>query len=57
MLTVKAVGSPGTVQARLNGIVRQTQCDELIIASAVHDHVARFRSYELLAQIAVLANG
>ena len=49
MLSVAAVGSPATVQARLNEIVRQTQADELIIASAVHDHAARKRSYELLA--------
>ena len=48
MLTVKAVGSPATVQARLNEIIAQTQADELIIASAVHDHAARRRSYELL---------
>ncbi len=50
MLAIKAVGSPATVHARLNEIVRQTQADELIIASAVHDHAARKRSYELLAQ-------
>ena len=49
MLSVAAVGSAATVQARLNQIVRQTQADELIIASAVHDHTARKRSYELLA--------
>ncbi len=48
MLTVTAVGSPATVQAKLNEIVRQTQADELIIAGAVHDHAARKRSYELL---------
>jgi luciferase family oxidoreductase group 1 len=51
MLSVAAVGSPTTVQARLNEIVQQTQADELIIASAVHDHAARKRSYELLAHL------
>ena len=50
MLAVKAVGSPATVHARLNEIIAQTRADELIIASAVHDHAARKRSYELLAQ-------
>ena len=49
MLAVKAVGSPTTVQAKLNEIIAQTQADELIIAGAVHDHAARKRSYELLA--------
>ena len=49
MLKHSIVGSPATVQAKLNEIVRQTQADELIIAGAVHDHAARKRSYELLA--------
>ena len=49
MLAVKAVGSPAAVHARLTEIIAQTQADELIIASAVHDHAARKRSYELLA--------
>ena len=48
MLTVTAIGSPATVQAKLNEIIAQTQADELIIAGAVHDHAARKRSYELL---------
>jgi luciferase family oxidoreductase group 1 len=48
MLAVKAVGSPKTVHEQLNEIIAQTQADELIIASAVHDHAARKRSYELL---------
>ena len=48
MLTVTAIGSPATVQAKLNEIIAQTQADELIIAGAVHDHDARKRSYELL---------
>jgi luciferase family oxidoreductase group 1 len=48
MLTVAAVGSPETVHAKLNDIVAQTQADELIVASAIHDHEARKRSYRLL---------
>ena len=50
MLTVKAVGSPATVHAQLNALIAKTQADELIIASAVYDHTARKRSYELLAK-------
>ena len=53
MLAIKAVGSPATVHATLNEIIAQTEADELIIASAVHDHAARRRSYELLAQPAL----
>ena len=48
MLTVTAVGSLATVQAKLNEIIAQTLADELIIAGAVHDHDARKPSYELL---------
>ena len=51
MLTVTAVGSPTTVQTKIKQIIAQTQADELIIAGAVHDHAARLRSYELLAEL------
>ena len=49
MLAASAVGSPVTVQARLQAIVEQTGANELIVACAVHDHAARLHSYELLA--------
>jgi alkanesulfonate monooxygenase SsuD/methylene tetrahydromethanopterin reductase-like flavin-dependent oxidoreductase (luciferase family) len=49
MLAISAAGSPATVRAKLDAIISQTQADELIIAGAVHDHVARKRSYELVA--------
>ena len=29
----------------------QTAVDELIVAAAIYDHIARLRSYEILAQI------
>lgn len=50
-LSFSAVGSPATVRERLEQIIRQTGADELIVASAVYDHAARLRSYELLAEI------
>jgi luciferase family oxidoreductase group 1 len=49
MLAVSAVGTAQSVRAQLAAIVAQTQADELIVASAIHDHAARLRSYELLA--------
>jgi luciferase family oxidoreductase group 1 len=52
MLTVAAVGSATTVQTKLKEIITQTNADELIIASAIHDHAARKRSYESVAAIA-----
>ncbi len=51
MLAVSAVGSPRSVAQQLALLLQQTQADELIIAGAVHDHAARLRSYELLAQV------
>ncbi len=52
MLTVTAVGAPKTVNQQLNNLIAQTQTDELIIASAIHDHSARKRSYALVASLA-----
>ena len=53
MLAVSAVGSPASVAAALRSIVERTGADELIVATAVHDHAARVRSYQLLAQLAL----
>jgi luciferase family oxidoreductase group 1 len=44
------VGSPATVRAGLDGLIAATGADELIVASAIFDHSARIRSYELLAR-------
>ena len=52
MLSVSAAGAPATVRAQLEELVAHTQADEMIVASAVHDHAARRRSYELLAALA-----
>lgn len=49
MLACSVVGSPQTVHQQLADLHRQTQADEWIVASAVFDHGARLRSYELLA--------
>ena len=50
MLAATAVGSPSTARRQLDAIIERTRADELIVACAVHDHSARLRSYELLAQ-------
>jgi luciferase family oxidoreductase group 1 len=51
MLLCSFVGSPGTVRAQLERFVRDTGADELMVASAVFDHAARLRSYQLLASL------
>jgi luciferase family oxidoreductase group 1 len=48
MLRRSFVGSPETVRAGLDRFVAETGADEVIVASAIHDHAARLRSYELL---------
>jgi luciferase family oxidoreductase group 1 len=44
------VGSPTTVQASLEPLLAETAADEVMITTMVHDHAARKRSYELLAE-------
>jgi alkanesulfonate monooxygenase SsuD/methylene tetrahydromethanopterin reductase-like flavin-dependent oxidoreductase (luciferase family) len=46
---VEIVGSPATVMARLTPLLEQSQADELMILTMVHDHAARLHSYDLLA--------
>jgi luciferase family oxidoreductase group 1 len=52
MLSRSFVGSPATVRAGLDRFVAETEADEIIVASAIHDHAARLWSYELLGGIA-----
>ena len=49
MLNRSFVGSGETVRAGLEHFVEETGVDELIVASAIYDHEARLRSYEILA--------
>jgi luciferase family oxidoreductase group 1 len=43
------VGTPATLKEKILAFVDATQADEVMITSAIHDHQARRRSYELLA--------
>jgi luciferase family oxidoreductase group 1 len=49
MLARSFVGSPASVRSGLDAFVEETGADELIVASAIYEHDARLRSYELLA--------
>jgi len=51
MLARSYVGAPDTVRRGLEAFVAETGVDEIIVATAVFDHAARLRSYELLAEI------
>jgi len=50
MLAATAVGGPVTLRQQLQAIIDRTRADELIVACAVHDHAARLRSYQILAE-------
>jgi len=52
MLAATASGGPDKVRLELEAIVQRTGADELIVAGAIHDHVARLRSYEIVASLA-----
>jgi luciferase family oxidoreductase group 1 len=52
MLEYSIVGSPETVRRDLESFVALTKADELMAVCSIHDHAARVRSYEILAEIA-----
>ena len=52
MLACSFVGSPATVRRELAAFVARTGADELMVAGAIHNHPARLRSYEILADVA-----
>ena len=52
MLACSFVGSAQTVRHSLAAFVQETGADELMVASAIHDHAARLRSYAILASVA-----
>jgi luciferase family oxidoreductase group 1 len=51
MLACSVAGSPETVRRGLRQFVDETGVDEIIVASAIYDHAARLRSYEIVADV------
>ncbi|HEV7486439.1 MAG TPA: LLM class flavin-dependent oxidoreductase [Thermoanaerobaculia bacterium] len=51
MLARSFAGSPDTVHRGLRQFVDETGVDEIIVASAIYDHAARLRSYEIVAEV------
>lgn len=45
------IGSPQTIKHKLARFLEQTKANELIISSAIFDHDARLRSYEIVAEM------
>jgi luciferase family oxidoreductase group 1 len=50
-LAVSVVGGPATVRAGLRALIAETGADELMVTAQVFDHVARKRSFEILASV------
>lgn len=51
MLGCSVVGSPQSIREGLARLIEKTGADELMVASAIYDHGARLRSYEILADV------
>ncbi len=51
VLSCAAIGAPQTVREGVEAFVARTGADELILASGIHDHAARLRSYEIVAEV------
>jgi luciferase family oxidoreductase group 1 len=47
VLSCAAIGTPESVHRDMLAFIGRTQADELILTSAIFDHAARLRSYEL----------
>ena len=52
---VPIVGSPATVRAGIEALGAEYGAEEVIVVTITHDHDARRRSYELLAEAFSLA--
>jgi len=57
VLSCSAIGAPATVRQALLDFIARTRPDEIMIASMIHDHAARLRSYQIAADVlATLSN-
>jgi luciferase family oxidoreductase group 1 len=57
MLRYAFVGSRETIQRSLQHCIEDTAADEVMVASAIYDHGARLRSYQILGEVAVGLGG
>lgn len=51
LLKYSIAGSAETVRRELEGFLRLTNADELMIVTSIYDHHARIRSYEIVADV------
>ena len=55
MLKHSIVGSAERVRKDLESFVTMTEADELMVVTSIHDHIARVRSYEIVAEVCGLS--
>ena len=53
MLKYSIVGSAETARKGLKELINLTKTDELMIVTSIYDHVARIRSYQIVAESAI----
>lgn len=51
ILSHAIVGGPERVRSGLMDLIARTSADEVIVAAQIHDHAARVRSYEIVADV------
>ncbi|HET8597384.1 MAG TPA: LLM class flavin-dependent oxidoreductase [Castellaniella sp.] len=56
VLSCAAVGGPQAVAQQTRAFIARTGADELMVTCNMHDHAARLRSYEILAQLGAEAS-
>ena len=56
-MPLAVVGSPARVTAELDRLLAETDADELMVLSLIHDQAARRRSFEILAEHEAFALG
>ena len=56
MLTYTFIGSPKTLEVKIQDFLDKTQVDEIMVASNIYDHSARLHSYEILSGLALKKN-
>jgi luciferase family oxidoreductase group 1 len=54
-LACSVVGGPETVRQGLADFAARTGADELMVTAQIHDHAARLRSFEILAEVHMAA--
>ena len=58
MTCISVVGSPETVRRGMEALIEATGADELRLTGQIFDHVARLRSFEIVADVhATMADG